>query len=91
MSTQGRTTESHRGPRQGEAYGAAALTVAMRDVHFPITKQELLRRFGNHEFQWTKEGRRERIADLLNRIPRDRFENLTEITSAISDAVEQRR
>jgi hypothetical protein len=84
-----RMGESERGPNKGEAYGVAAVTQLFQGVHFPVVKDELVRRFGREQIQWTKEGETYRLEECLREIRRNEFNSITEVTAAISDAVKQ--
>ena len=86
MSTQGssKIVDSDRGPNRGEAYGVAGLTQQLQGVHFPVSKEELLNRYGNQKFQWTKNGETLTLRDCLKSLPNE-IGSITEITEAVSN------
>lgn len=88
MSTQGssRIGGSGRGPEPGEAYGVAGLTQKLHGVHFPVSKDELLRKYGNEKFQWTKGGKTYTLKDCLEDLP-DTISSITQITHTLSEKV----
>lgn len=88
-NTQGssRLVESDRGPDKGEAYGVAGVTQKLKGLHFPVSKDELLREHGNETIQWTKAGESFKLKDCLGKVGKTEFQSITEITAAISDAV----
>lgn len=88
MGTQGgsRMGDSGRGPREGEAYGVAGLTQKLHGISFPISKDELIRKYGQEKFQWTKNGQTLMLKDCLQRLP-GQIQSITQITQTVSDSV----
>jgi hypothetical protein len=84
-----KTGSGSRGPAAGEAYGAASITHVLKGVHFPVSKQDLLDRYGREQIRWTQESRPVSLRDCLRDFQRDRFNSITEITQAVSDAAER--
>lgn len=74
------------GPEKGEAYGMAAVTQAFQGTAFPATKEELIRRAGDHQISWTKGGPKLRLADLVRQAPTDNFPSMANVVSAVADA-----
>lgn len=89
MSTQGSSSivGSNRGPSPGEAYGVAGLTQKMQGITFPISKQEILDRWGDEKFQWAKEGQTLTLRDCLQDLPEE-LQAITPITQSVSDCVQ---
>jgi hypothetical protein len=80
--------QEHRGPQAGEAFGVAGLTQKLHGISFPISKQELIDRFGNERFQWSKNGETMNLRDCLHGLPNE-IQSVTQITQAVSDTVKQ--
>lgn len=74
------------GPAKGQAYGVASVTNVMQGIHFPISKQDLINRFGNEQIYWTKNNPQQ-LGSLLRQVPQEQFNNVTEITKAIGAQV----
>src|SRR4051812_45285756 len=76
-----------RGPAKGEAYGIAAVTMALKGIEFPCNKRQLLEKVGKGKnIPWTKDN----VIDLrqvIEEMPEDRFESITELTQKISESV----
>jgi hypothetical protein len=91
MGTQGssRMVDSDRGPNRGEAYGIASVTHVLEGLHFPISRQDLMQRYGNKIIQWTKEGQSYKLAECLRQVRQEQFNSITEITAAVSDAIQK--
>jgi hypothetical protein len=88
MGTQGgsRMGDSGRGPRDGEAYGVAGLTQKLHGISFPISKDDLIKKYGQEKFQWTKGGQSLNLKECLQQLP-NQIQSITQITQAVSDAV----
>lgn len=43
-----------RGPKTGKAYGAAAIARAFKDVSFPLSKHDVMEKYGDKEIEYTK-------------------------------------
>lgn len=74
----------HRGPAPGHVFGVASVTQALAGVSFPISKRELMRKHGKAEVHWTKDSR-ERLSDILQRVPQDEFQSAAEVAAAVSE------
>ena len=79
-------SKQERGPREHEAYGVAGLTQNLHGISFPISKREILERWGHQKFQWTKEGLTMTLRDCLQNLP-DEVRSITQITHSISEAI----
>jgi hypothetical protein len=91
MSTQGssKIVNSDRGPSPGEAYGVAGLTQKLQGVSFPISKNDLLKQYGDQKFEWTKGGDRLTLQDCLRNLPNE-VQSITQITQEVSDHVKRK-
>ena len=63
-----------RGPKPGNAYGAAAVAQIFKDTDFPLSKQDIMAKFGNKEIEYTK-GHPRKISDILGNIPNETFKS----------------
>lgn len=86
MGTQGgsRMGDSGRGPREGEAYGVAGLTQKLHGISFPISKEDLIQKFGHEKFQWTKGGETLTLKQCLQQLPAQ-VQSITQITQVVSE------
>ena len=75
-----------RGPEPGHAYGAAAITNAIKGAHFPMSKQDLLDNYGNKEVELTK-GNPVKLSDLLSDITDETFNSPVDLEKAIKDRI----
>jgi hypothetical protein len=91
MSTQGssKIVNSDRGPSPGEAYGVAGLTQKLQGISFPISKDDLLKQYGNQRFEWTKDGETLTLRDCLKNLP-NQVQSITQITQEVSEVVKQK-
>lgn len=71
------------GPEQGQAYGIASVSNALGGVDFPMTKQDLIDRYGNKQIEWTK-GNPEPLKDVLKDAPDQHFGSMADVVSAVS-------
>jgi hypothetical protein len=74
------------GPAKGHAYGVASVTNVMHGINFPISRQELINRFGHEQIFWTKNNP-QKLEALLRQVPQEQFNNVTEITASIGKVV----
>jgi hypothetical protein len=83
-----RIVEDRRGPHKGEAYGVASVTNLLKGIDFPISRDEILRKFGNQEVHWTKQ-KSFKLKDCMQDAPEE-FQSVTQITQAVSASVKRR-
>ncbi len=75
-----------RGPEPGHAYGAAAVTMAIKGADFPISKQDLISQYGNKDVEITK-GHPQKLRDILENVTSDTFNSPVELEKAIADKI----
>ncbi|OGH96936.1 MAG: hypothetical protein A2104_08265 [Candidatus Melainabacteria bacterium GWF2_32_7] len=73
-----------RGPAPGNAYGAAAVTQAIRGADFPMSKQDLINRYGDKDIEWTK-GNPRKLRDLLIDLPSETFNSPADLEHALHE------
>ncbi len=71
-----------------ESYGMASLNYILEDVHFPISKQELIDQYGDEEVYLT-ESNPQRLTTMLRHCPEDRFEDKQDLLHAISQSYQE--
>jgi len=74
---------SKPGPKEGHAYGIASVSNALSGCDFPMTKQNLLDRYGNKQIEWTK-GHLEPLKDVLQHAHENDFDSMADVVSAVS-------
>ena len=75
-----------RGPEPGHAYGAAAIAQAIKGTDFPISRNDLIKRYGDKEVQITK-GNSQKLKDILEEIPNETFNSPIDLEKAIADLI----
>jgi hypothetical protein len=75
-----------RGPEKGQAYGVASITNVLQGLEFPISKQDLMNRFGDRTIQWTKDNPQS-VRDILSKVSQDRFNSMADVAAAVGSAV----
>lgn len=73
-----------RGPMRGHAYGAAAITHALHGVQFPMSKQELLKMYGNKDIEFTKD-KHCKLSEIIDELPDQIFNSPAELEHAIHE------
>lgn len=76
------------GPAKGEAYGIAAVTQALDGLHFPATKDQVLKRAGTQEIEYRK-GQRVNLRQIIEDAPADDFPSMAQIVQAVSEALKE--
>jgi len=69
------------GPKKGSSYGAAAIGHAVAGAEFPMSKQELLQKYGDREVQLTK-GSPMKLRDILETSNIDTFNSVADVEHA---------
>jgi hypothetical protein len=75
-----------RGPEPGHAYGAAAVSMAIKGVDFPISKRDLINRYGDKKVEITK-GNPQNLRDILEDIPNETFHSPVDLEKAVADII----
>jgi hypothetical protein len=70
--------------------GRAALAHALRDVCFPVSKQELIRSVGNRTIEFRR-GQPIRMKDALDRTSHSEFVSLLDAAGEIHRALDERK
>lgn len=74
---------SKPGPEAGHAYGIASVSNALGGVDFPMTKQDLITRYGDRKIEWTK-GNPAPLKDVLKNAQENQFDSMADVVSAVS-------
>jgi hypothetical protein len=75
-----------RGPEPGHAYGAAAISMAIKGTDFPVSKQDLISRYGDKQVEITK-GNPQKLRDILNEVPDETFNSPVDLEKALADII----
>lgn len=73
-----------RGPDPGHAYGAAAVAEIFKNADFPMTKQDIMQKYGDKEIEYTK-GNLKKVKDVLSDIPNYKFNSPAELEHAFHE------
>jgi len=71
------------GPGQGQAYGIASVSNALGGVDFPMTKQDLINKYGDRQIEWTK-GNPAPLREVLQHAEDQEFDSMADVVSAVS-------
>ncbi len=66
------------------AFGIASVTHALEGVHFPKTKNELIKEYGNKEIEF-RMGQKECLKEILQKIPEEKFNSMADVTHAVHE------
>lgn len=71
-----------RVPKSKHVYGAAAIAECLKDVDFPISKNQLVRRYGNCVVEIEK-GETMKLKDVLDYVEKGTFNSPVEIEKSL--------
>jgi hypothetical protein len=77
------TGHSKPGPKEGQAYGIASVSNALGGCDFPMTKHDLINKYGDKQIEWTK-GNLEPLKDVLKGANEQEFDSMADVVSAVS-------
>jgi len=66
---------------KGTAYGAASLTRVLNGIDFPVTKQEIIDKYGDKEVQYSK-GNLRLLKELVNKCSKETFFSMSELVES---------
>ena len=70
-----------RGPMPGNAFGAAAVANAIKGADFPMSKQDLLQKYGNKEIEY-RVGEYMKLSDVIGDMPDETFNSAADLEHA---------
>lgn len=70
-----------RGPAPGHAYGAAAVASIFKNANFPLSRDEIMNRYGDKEIEYTK-GNPVKVKEVLSNIPSETFNSPADLEHA---------
>lgn len=73
-----------RGPEKGHAFGAAAVAKCLKNADFPMSKKDIMSKYGNCEVEWRK-GETRTLQECLGDIPEESFNSPVELEKAIKE------
>lgn len=71
------------GPEQGHAYGIASVSNALGGCDFPMSKQDLIDKYGARQIEWTK-GNPQALREVLKDASENQFGSMADVVSAVS-------
>jgi len=71
------------GPEAGHAYGIASVSNALGGVDFPMSKDDLISKYGDRRIEWTK-GNPAQLRDVLKNAEENQFSSMADVVSAVS-------
>jgi|GEM_PF-1550099 len=71
-------------------YGAVAIAKVFKGANFPMTKEDIIQRYGDREIEYHI-GRREKLADILQDIPEQSFNRTTELEHALHETLRNKQ
>ena len=75
-----------RGPEPGHAYGAAAVTNAIKGAHFPMSKNDIIQKYGDKEIELHK-GHSVKLKDVLSNVTDETFNSPVDLEKAIANKI----
>ncbi|EKE02885.1 MAG: hypothetical protein ACD_20C00317G0020 [uncultured bacterium] len=72
------------------AYGATAIAQAFKGADFPMTKDDIMQKYGDREIEYHK-GRKEKVHDILENIPDEKFNSTVELEQAFHETLKKRK
>lgn len=66
---------------KGQAYGAASLTRVLNGIGFPVTKDELINRYGTKEVMFSK-GNNKTMREIVSKCTQESFKSMAELVEA---------
>ncbi len=73
-----------RGPEKGHAYGAAAISKCLHGAHFPISKRDIISKYGSCKVEFRK-GETMNLKKVFEDIPDETFYSPVDVEKAISE------
>jgi len=70
------------------AHGVAALGSIFKYVDFPITKQEIIQKYGNRDIEYTS-GETMKVCEIIENSSKDEFSSLDELEQAFHNKLSQ--
>lgn len=67
--------------KKGTVYGAASLTRVLNGVDFPITKDEIINKYGHKEVSYSK-GNLKLMKDIVQKCTQQEFYTMSELVEA---------
>lgn len=68
------------------AYGAAAVTKCIHGADFPISKRDIISKYGSCEVEWTK-GNPQKLSDILDDVPDESFNSPIDLEKALKETM----
>ena len=71
-------------PEKGNFYGVKAIGSIFKYIDFPISKQEIIQRYGDREIEYTT-GETIKVRDILTDSQLDKFNSLADLEQAFHE------
>ena len=73
-----------RGPKPGNAYGAASVSKCLKNASFPMSKQDLITKYGSCEIEWTK-GQPIQLKSVIDKVPDKTFNSPADLEHSLHE------
>jgi hypothetical protein len=73
-----------RGPKPGKAYGAAAIARVFKNISFPLSKNDIMEKYGTREIEFTK-GSPVQVRQILWDIQDETFNSPADLEHALHE------
>jgi hypothetical protein len=70
------------------SHGVKALGAIFKYVNFPISKQEIIQKYGDREIEYTS-GETMKVKDIFTDYPKDKFDTLSDLEFAFHNKLSQ--
>ncbi len=81
---QNMTAKRQQEATTGGFYGAAAIARVFKGADFPLSKQDILQKYGDREIEYHL-GKKERLSDIIQDIPDQTFNRTTDLEHAVHE------
>ena len=72
-----------KGPAPGHAYGIASVSNALHGAEFPMSKTNVMNKYGDKQIEW-KKGQAGSLKDILEATPDQQYYSMADLVSAVS-------
>ena len=70
-----------RGPEPGRAYGAAAVASIFKNASFPMSKNDIMQRYGDKKIEYTKSNT-VKVKEVLGDLPNETYNSPADLEHA---------
>ncbi|OGH95687.1 MAG: hypothetical protein A2287_03820 [Candidatus Melainabacteria bacterium RIFOXYA12_FULL_32_12] len=76
--------------KKSGVYGAAAIAQAFKGASFPMSKEDILEKYGDRKVQYHV-GKKEHLRDVIENIPDETFNSTVDLEHALHETLKKRK